>query len=212
MAKNRFFYYDHENARFVEVKERTAKIYVRILLIVAGSLLLSIAIALGMDRVVQTPQELGLIEQVAHYRLGVDSLENYIERQADTISRLRREFGDTVDSIELATRASYETDLVTVEFLYQEIAASVEQYDAVFREIERLGIEETLALPLLQSRVDQLEKLLNLMWGIVGAIGIAIVIGAANSILRSQRSLHSLTGRVIGPEDLNRALTTEDDS
>jgi len=87
MAKNSYYYYDKENACFVEVKEKGAKIYARIILIVAGSLALSIALTLGMDRMVQTPQELALLEQIAHYRSGVDALENHIERQADTISR-----------------------------------------------------------------------------------------------------------------------------
>ena len=63
MAKNSYYYYDDDACCFVEVREKRSKIYSRTLLIIAGSLALSVALALGMDRFVQTPQELALIEE-----------------------------------------------------------------------------------------------------------------------------------------------------
>jgi len=88
MAKNSYYYYDHDACCFVEVKEKRSKVYSRTSLIIVGSLALSVALALGMDRFVQTPQELALIEENVALQQQLDNVSQRITAVADELTRL----------------------------------------------------------------------------------------------------------------------------
>ncbi|MCZ6704340.1 MAG: M23 family metallopeptidase [Bacteroidetes bacterium] len=88
MAKNSYYYYDNDACCFVEVKERRSKIYSKTLLIIVGSLALSVALTLGMDRFVQTPQELALIEENDALQQQLANVSDRISAVSDELSRL----------------------------------------------------------------------------------------------------------------------------
>jgi murein DD-endopeptidase MepM/ murein hydrolase activator NlpD len=88
MAKNSYYYYDNDACCFVEVKEKRSTIYSRTLLIIAGSLVLSVALALGMDRFVQTPQELALIEENAALQEQLADVSQRISAVSSELTRL----------------------------------------------------------------------------------------------------------------------------
>lgn len=88
MAKNSYYYYDVDACCFVEVKETRSKIYSRTLLIIVGSLALSTALTLGMDRFVQTPQELALIEENDALQQQLTEVSDRISAVSDELLRL----------------------------------------------------------------------------------------------------------------------------
>ena len=88
MAKNSYYYYDNDACCFVEVKERRSKIYSKTLLIIVGSLALSVALTLGMDRFVQTPQELALIEENDALQQQLANVSDRISAVSDELSML----------------------------------------------------------------------------------------------------------------------------
>jgi len=144
MAKNRYFYYDHDSCSFVEVKERRTKIYVRTVAIVATALILSGALTLGMDRFVQTPQELALMD----------------ENEA-----LQRQLSDASERI-----AGVSDELAHLSDVDQNLYRTLLQADQISEDIRQVGVGGTNPFPefsrfspstssLLQRTSQQLDRL-----------------------------------------------------
>jgi len=60
MSKNRYYYYDEEKCSFVEHRASRTRIYVQGTAILAVALVLASIFTLGIDQMVETPQELAL--------------------------------------------------------------------------------------------------------------------------------------------------------
>ncbi len=144
MVKNRYFYYDHDSCSFVEVKERRAKIYLRTVVIVVAALLLSGALTLGMDRFVQTPQELALMDENA---------------------ALQKQLSDVGERI-----SSVSAELANLNKVDQNLYRTLLQADRISEDIRQVGVGGTNPFPefsrfspstssLLQRTSEQLERL-----------------------------------------------------
>jgi len=60
MAKNRYYYYDHESCAFVEIKDRMRRLRIQVASIASIAIVLALALTWGIDHFVQTPQEMSL--------------------------------------------------------------------------------------------------------------------------------------------------------
>ena len=63
MSKNRYYHYDHETCSYVEVKPARTRLYVQLSAMAVTTLVLAVVLAMGLDRTLESPQELALQEE-----------------------------------------------------------------------------------------------------------------------------------------------------
>jgi murein DD-endopeptidase MepM/ murein hydrolase activator NlpD len=78
MAKNSYFYYDHDACCFVEVKKNASMLALRVAATIAGILVLAVVFTLTMDQFIRTPQEVALMDENAALQGQLDEVRNRI--------------------------------------------------------------------------------------------------------------------------------------
>ena len=114
MANNRYYYYDHESCSFVEWKGRRRRLQVHLVAIALVGLVLSGILTWGMDRLVQTPEELALRTE-----------NQALQRQLAQVSRRM----ETISS-----------DLAQLSETDQELYRSLLQADPIPSDIRQVGV------------------------------------------------------------------------
>ncbi|GMQ82075.1 MAG: M23 family metallopeptidase [Rhodothermia bacterium] len=150
MAKNSYYYYDNDACCFIEVKETRSKIYSRTLLIIAGSLALSIALTLGMDRFVQTPQELALTEEN-------DALQQQLADVSDRISAVSDELLRLGDLDQSLYRTLLQTDPISEDIRQVGVGGT-----DPFPEFRGFSPSTSALLEQTSSQLGQLERQVGL--------------------------------------------------
>ncbi len=97
MARNRYYYYDHESCAFVEVQPRRSRYVIHATLVGAVSLVLAVCFAWGLDQMTRTPQEIALEaertalqEQLAMARLQMERFSDSLEVLSETDEEVYR--------------------------------------------------------------------------------------------------------------------------
>jgi murein DD-endopeptidase MepM/ murein hydrolase activator NlpD len=89
MAKNSYFYYDHDACSFVEVQKKTSRIVFRVGATIAGVLALALVFTLSMDHFIRTPQEVALMDENAALQLQLDSVRDRIANVSTELEGIR---------------------------------------------------------------------------------------------------------------------------
>lgn len=87
MARNRYYYYDHETCSFVEVEPKRTNLYAQVGAWVIAALALAGAFTWGLDRLGETPQELALEAENEALR---EHLSSVAERMTSFSSQLEQ--------------------------------------------------------------------------------------------------------------------------
>lgn len=97
MARNRYYYYDHESCAFVEARPRRRRFVMHATLVGFVSLLLSAGFTWSLDRMTQTPQEIALEaersalqEQLALARLKMERFSEELAELSETDEEVYR--------------------------------------------------------------------------------------------------------------------------
>jgi len=88
MPRNRYYHYDHETCSFVEVKPKQTRLYVHLSALAVGTLVLATLFTLGLDRVVESPQELALQQENAALQQQLTLTGQRIEEFATRLDEL----------------------------------------------------------------------------------------------------------------------------
>ena len=88
MPDNHYYHYDHETCSFVEVKPNRTRFYMQLSMVAVGAVLLTALIALGLDRVMESPQELSLQQENEALQQQLDLTGQRIEDFATELQHL----------------------------------------------------------------------------------------------------------------------------
>jgi murein DD-endopeptidase MepM/ murein hydrolase activator NlpD len=88
MARNRYYYYDHETCSFVEVEPKRTNLYAQVGAWVIAALALAGAFTWGLDRLGETPQELALEAENEALRQHLESVEQRMTAFSDQLVEL----------------------------------------------------------------------------------------------------------------------------
>lgn len=89
MAKNNYFYYDHDACCFVEVQKRSTRIVIRTTGIALGMLAFALVLALTMDQFIRTPQEVALLNENAILQRHLEDVKNRIAQASIELDELK---------------------------------------------------------------------------------------------------------------------------
>ena len=117
MPKNRYYHYDHESCSYVEVKPNRTRLYVQISAMAVSTFVLATLLAMGLDRTVESPQELALLEENAA-----------LQEQLDLTGQRIKEFALRLDNLS-------ETD--------QNLYRLLLQADAIPEDVRQVGVGGT---------------------------------------------------------------------
>ncbi len=150
MASNRFYYYDHESCSFVELKGRKRRLRLHVAAIVAVGVLVGSLLTWGMDRMVQTPEELALRSE-----------NQALQRQLAQVSRRM----ETV-SAELAQLSETDQDLYRTLLETDPIPSDIRQAGVggtdPYAEFDRFSASAASLLRSSSRQLDRLERQLGL--------------------------------------------------
>ena len=169
MSKNRYYHYDHETCSYVEVEPSRTKLYVQLSAMAVSTLVLALLLALGLDRTVESPQELALQEEnvALQEQLGLagQRIQNFASRldelseadqnlyrlllQADPISEDVRQVGvGGTDPYEKFDRFSSSTSKLLRETAQQldQLERQISLQNSSYRELSDLAETHQLAL------------------------------------------------------------------
>lgn len=88
MAKNRFYYYDHESCAFVELKDRPRRLRIQVAVIASLAVVLALVLTWGMDHYIETPQELALKAENSALQTQLRSVIGRMERVSEELAQL----------------------------------------------------------------------------------------------------------------------------
>lgn len=117
MAKNSYFYYDHDACCFVEVQKNSSRFILRIIATTSAVLILAFVCTIAMDRFIKTPQEVALMDENAALQEQLANVNNRIAIVASELDGIK-----TVD-----------------ENLYR----SLLQADAIAKDVRSVGVGGT---------------------------------------------------------------------
>lgn len=150
MAKNRYYYYDHESCAFVELKDRMRRLRIQVAAIASLAIVLAIAMTWGIDHYVETPQELSL------------KTENSVlqAQLRDVLQRMERV------SVQLDELAQTDQDLYRSLLEAEPISDDVRQVGVggsdPYAEFDRYSPSAANLLRASGRQLDRLERQLNL--------------------------------------------------
>lgn len=89
MANKRTYYFDENSCEFREVRESASGRHLQVFSVVIAVIVLSIGLTLGLDRLMQTPQELALMEENRALQDQLTQVGKRIDEVSGELSRLR---------------------------------------------------------------------------------------------------------------------------
>ena len=150
MPDNHYYHYDHETCSFVEVKPKRTRFYMQLSMVAVGAIVLTVLMVLGLDRVMESPQELSLQQE-----------NEALQQQLDLTGQRIEDFATALEQVSATDQTLYRL-LLQADPISEDVRRVGVGGSDPYASFNRFSSSSAALLKKTTQQLDQLERQFSL--------------------------------------------------